>query len=185
MAEEMSPEVLDTAIIACAQKIEHYEICGYGTARAYASELNLIDVGLMLEETLNEEYEADDRLTALAVARLNKKAEEAGEKLTPSDSFIALQEKDDADNSETPVQKRPARELEPVSDENKTNNKRQTSAKSKAPKGESVRSEKPRQTASKTRTTANNNNNSKSAKTSTRRQSGDGRSNSTKNKRVR
>lgn len=185
MAEEMSPEVLDTAIIACAQKIEHYEICGYGTARAYASELNLIDVGLMLEETLNEEYEADDRLTALAVARLNKKAEEAGEKLTPSDSVIALQEKDDADNSETPVQKRPARELEPVSDENKTNNKRQTSAKSKAPKGESVRSEKPRQTASKTRTTANNNNNSKSAKTSTRRQSGDGRSNSTKNKRVR
>jgi ferritin-like metal-binding protein YciE len=81
MSEDMTPEVLDAAIIACAQKIEHYEICGYGTARAYARELNLGEVAELLEETLNEEYEADDLLTDLAVGRLNEKAEE-GEKST-------------------------------------------------------------------------------------------------------
>jgi ferritin-like metal-binding protein YciE len=80
MAEDMSPEVLDAAIIACAQKIEHYEICGYGTARAFARELNLGAVAELLEETLNEEYEADDRLTDMAVNRLNKAAESTGSK---------------------------------------------------------------------------------------------------------
>jgi ferritin-like metal-binding protein YciE len=75
MQEEMSPEVLDAAIIASAQKIEHYEICGYGTARAYARELNLGDVAERLEETLDEEYQADDLLTDLAVGGLNEDAE--------------------------------------------------------------------------------------------------------------
>ncbi len=75
MGEDMSPKVLDAAIIACAQKIEHYEICGYGTARAYARELNLGDVAERLEETLDEEYEADDLLTDLAVGGLNEEAE--------------------------------------------------------------------------------------------------------------
>jgi ferritin-like metal-binding protein YciE len=78
MNEEMNPEVLDAAIIASAQKIEHYEICGYGTARAYARELNLKEVAQLLEQTLNEEYEADDRLTDMAVGGLNEKAESAG-----------------------------------------------------------------------------------------------------------
>lgn len=75
MAEDMSPEVMDAAIIACSQKIEHYEICGYGTARAFAEELGMTDVASLLEQTLDEEYEADDRLTALAVNRLNQRAE--------------------------------------------------------------------------------------------------------------
>ena len=76
MGEEMNPSVLDAAIIACTQKIEHYEICGYGTARAYARELNLKMVAERLEKTLNEEYKADDLLTALAVGGgLNEEAE--------------------------------------------------------------------------------------------------------------
>jgi len=75
MAEDMEPSVMDAAIIACAQKIEHYEICGYGTARAFARELNLGQVAELLEETLDEEYEADDRLTDMAVGRLNEEAE--------------------------------------------------------------------------------------------------------------
>jgi ferritin-like metal-binding protein YciE len=79
MGEDMTPEVLDAAIIASAQKIEHYEICGYGTARAYARQLNLGEVAELLEETLDEEYEADDRLTDLAVGGLNEEAEEAEE----------------------------------------------------------------------------------------------------------
>lgn len=77
MGHDMTPEVMDAAIIASAQKIEHYEICGYGTARAYARELNLGDVAELLEETLNEEYEADDLLTDLAVGRLNEEAQNA------------------------------------------------------------------------------------------------------------
>ncbi len=79
MGEDMTPEVLDAAIIASAQKIEHYEICGYGTARAYARQLNLGEVAELLEETLDEEYEADDRLTDLAIGGLNEEAEEAQE----------------------------------------------------------------------------------------------------------
>jgi ferritin-like metal-binding protein YciE len=75
MSANISLEALDAAIIASAQKVEHYEISGYGTARAYASELNLDEVQKLLEQTLNEEYEADDRLTALALKRVNLDAE--------------------------------------------------------------------------------------------------------------
>jgi len=74
MKEDMSPEVSDAAIIAAAQKVEHYEISSYGTARAYAQELNLRDVQNLLKQTLDEEYEADDMLTELAESRVNEKA---------------------------------------------------------------------------------------------------------------
>ena len=74
MGEEMDPDVMDAAIVGCAQKIEHYEICGYGTARAYAEELGLTEVEKGLKMTLDEEYQADDLLTELAVGRLNKEA---------------------------------------------------------------------------------------------------------------
>ena len=77
MGEEMTSEAMDAAIIGAAQKIEHYEIAGYGTARAYAAELNLDDVAAQLEETLDEEYEADDLLTDLAVGQVNIDAENA------------------------------------------------------------------------------------------------------------
>jgi ferritin-like metal-binding protein YciE len=70
----LAPEVNDAAIIACVQKIEHYEICGYGTALAYAEQLKLHKVSQLLTETLDEEYDADDLLTALAKAALNKEA---------------------------------------------------------------------------------------------------------------
>ena len=89
MHEEMSPEVLDAAIIASAQKIEHYEICGYGTARAYARELNLGEVAERLEETLDEEYKADDLLTDLAVGGLNEDAEIGSIRRTGSRSGTA------------------------------------------------------------------------------------------------
>lgn len=78
MKEDMDPQVMDAVIIACAQKIEHYEICGYGTARAYARELKLNPVERLLADTLSEEYAADDRLTQLAVqGGVNRKAENA------------------------------------------------------------------------------------------------------------
>lgn len=75
MAVDMSPAVMDAAIIGCAQKIEHYEIAGYGTARTYAEQLGLTDVAQLLQQTLLEEHDADDMLTALAVGDVNQRAE--------------------------------------------------------------------------------------------------------------
>jgi len=80
MGENMETSVMDAAIIACAQKVEHYEICGYGTARAYAEELGLGEVEQLLRTTLNEEYSADDKLTVLAESRINKQAERGATK---------------------------------------------------------------------------------------------------------
>jgi ferritin-like metal-binding protein YciE len=68
---------MDAAIIGIAQKIEHYEIAGYGTVRAYASELKLDFVTAELEKTLREEYDADDSLTKLAVGQVNPGSENA------------------------------------------------------------------------------------------------------------
>ena len=75
MKEDMDPQVKDAAIIAAAQKVEHYEISGYGTARAYASQLNMGEVERLLQTTLNEEYKADDLLTALALGSVNIEAQ--------------------------------------------------------------------------------------------------------------
>ena len=75
MQEDMDVSVMDAAIIASAQKIEHYEISGYGTARAYAVQLGLTEVAKLLETTLNEEYKSDDMLTALALSKVNVEAE--------------------------------------------------------------------------------------------------------------
>lgn len=74
MKEDMSADVSDAAIIAAAQKIEHYEISSYGTARAYAQELNLDKVEELLRQTLDEEYEADNLLSQLAESRVNQHA---------------------------------------------------------------------------------------------------------------
>lgn len=77
MAENLSDEVMDAAIIGGSQKIEHFEIAAYGTARTYAEQLGLMDVAQLLQQTLIEEHDADDRLTALAVADVNVRAESA------------------------------------------------------------------------------------------------------------
>jgi ferritin-like metal-binding protein YciE len=75
MAENLSDEVMDAAIIGGSQKIEHFEIACYGTARTYAEQLNLTEVAQLLQQTLLEEHDADDRLTALAVSNVNVRAE--------------------------------------------------------------------------------------------------------------
>ena len=75
MAENLSDEVMDAAIIGGCQKIEHYEIACYGTARTYAEQLGLIDVAQLLQQTLMEEHDADDRLTTLATSDVNLRAE--------------------------------------------------------------------------------------------------------------
>ena len=69
--EIASRDVLDAAIAAAAQAVEHYEITRYGTLIAWSKELGHVDVADLLEQTLTEEYTADDKLTALAESRLN------------------------------------------------------------------------------------------------------------------
>ena len=56
----------DSAMICAAQKVEHYEIAGYGTLKAWAEELGLDDVAALLQETLDEEKEADQKLSDIA-----------------------------------------------------------------------------------------------------------------------
>jgi ferritin-like metal-binding protein YciE len=70
------PEVVDAGLISAAQRVEHYEIAAYGSARTYAELLNEKDVVKLLEETLEEEKAADQKLTNIAKT-VNKKAEAA------------------------------------------------------------------------------------------------------------
>lgn len=60
------PAAKDAALIAAAQRVEHYEIAAYGTARALADELGYDDAKKLLAETLDEESDADDKLTSIA-----------------------------------------------------------------------------------------------------------------------
>ena len=78
LLKEVSEEVRDAAIIAAAQRVEHYEMAGYGTARTYASLLGFDEAAGQLEETLEEEKEADEKLSELA-EDLNLEAMKAGE----------------------------------------------------------------------------------------------------------
>lgn len=64
----------DAGIICAAQKVEHYEIATYGTLAAWARQLNEDEIAGMLEETLNEEKEADDTLSELAESAVNEEA---------------------------------------------------------------------------------------------------------------
>jgi ferritin-like metal-binding protein YciE len=56
----------DAALIAAAQKVEHYEIAGYGTVRTFAQLLGLDEAADLLQETLDEEATADEKLTEIA-----------------------------------------------------------------------------------------------------------------------
>ena len=71
--------VRDAGIIAASQKIEHYEIASYGTLNAWANTLGLAEVAALLEETLNEEKEADVLLTQIAESSINAEALEGEE----------------------------------------------------------------------------------------------------------
>ena len=70
-------EVRDAGLIACAQRIEHYEISGYGTAHHYAEKLGFKEVVDLLAETLKEEQDADTSLNKLAKSKINQAAMEA------------------------------------------------------------------------------------------------------------
>jgi ferritin-like metal-binding protein YciE len=72
--EEADPEVKDAGLIAAAQRVEHYEIAGYGTARTYAEILGDQEGARLLQETLKEEQQTDEKLTSLAKTTINPAA---------------------------------------------------------------------------------------------------------------
>jgi ferritin-like metal-binding protein YciE len=69
--EEADSEVKDAGLIAAAQRVEHYEIAGYGTARAYAELLGDQEGTNLLQTTLEEERQTDQKLTKLAKSAIN------------------------------------------------------------------------------------------------------------------
>jgi ferritin-like metal-binding protein YciE len=71
---EFEDDVLDAAMIGAAQKVEHYEIAGYGTARTHANMLGMTKVARLLQQTLDEEGRTDKRLTDLAERVVNVEA---------------------------------------------------------------------------------------------------------------
>jgi ferritin-like metal-binding protein YciE len=86
MEQDATPELGDAALIGAAQRVEHYEMAAYGTARSLAEQCGNEGAAELLEETLIEEKEADEKLTEIAEQVLGQigegekmKGEEAGE----------------------------------------------------------------------------------------------------------
>jgi len=78
MAKDATAEAMDAALIAGAQKVEHYEISGYGSAAYYAEMLGYEGIARRLRLTLAEEQDADTKLNFLAKQLINPKAQMAG-----------------------------------------------------------------------------------------------------------
>jgi ferritin-like metal-binding protein YciE len=89
LEEDPEPEVLDAGLISKAQHVEHYEIAGYGTLRTYALTLGLADAAELLQQSLNEEKEADKQLSALAEGWINQVAAAPSEEAS-ADREVAM-----------------------------------------------------------------------------------------------
>src|SRR5215207_8449077 len=75
LKEDVEPDVLDAGLIAAAQKVEHYEIASYGTARAWANHLGFDQAARLLQQTLEEESMANEKLTKIAESHVNMEAQ--------------------------------------------------------------------------------------------------------------
>jgi ferritin-like metal-binding protein YciE len=82
MAKDSTDEAMDAALIAGAQKVEHYEISGYGTAAHYAEMLGYESIAQRLRLTLAEEQDADTKLNFLAKSLINPRAIEPVEEMS-------------------------------------------------------------------------------------------------------
>jgi ferritin-like metal-binding protein YciE len=78
LGEDADPDVMDAGLIVAAQKVEHYEIAGYGSVRRFAEMLGYKDAAKLLEATLKEESQTDEKLTQIAQT-LNTRAKTADE----------------------------------------------------------------------------------------------------------
>jgi ferritin-like metal-binding protein YciE len=73
--EVSDKQVLDAALIAAAQAVEHYEIARYGTLIAWSKQLGKTECAALLQQTLDEEYATDDKLTKMATSKINAEVE--------------------------------------------------------------------------------------------------------------
>jgi ferritin-like metal-binding protein YciE len=73
--EEGDAQVKDAALIGAAQKVEHYEIAGYGCARTYAEMLGMHEAAELLQMSLDEEKATDEKLNELAMSEVNVQAQ--------------------------------------------------------------------------------------------------------------
>ena len=72
--KDMTPEVLDAALIAAAQRVEHYEIAGYGTVTYFADLLGEDECKKLLGQTLDQEKSTDEKLNKIAKSKVNREA---------------------------------------------------------------------------------------------------------------
>jgi ferritin-like metal-binding protein YciE len=78
MGEDMDDDTMDAALIAIAQKVEHYEIASYGTVRTWAQQVGDDQLAKVLQQTLDEEGKTDKLLTELAESVINVEASQPG-----------------------------------------------------------------------------------------------------------
>lgn len=76
VSEQKGKSAIDAAIIASAQKVEHYEIASYGTVRAWAEQMGHEEAVEILQQTLDEENAADEKLTEIAESIANERAQD-------------------------------------------------------------------------------------------------------------
>ncbi|HUS08614.1 MAG TPA: ferritin-like domain-containing protein [Bryobacteraceae bacterium] len=92
LQEDAEEALLDSAMIGAAQKVEHYEISGYGTARTLARAIGSKEAAQLLDETLKEEADADKKLTQIAL-RILKEAQRSAGRPKPQTEFSGLKSK--------------------------------------------------------------------------------------------
>jgi ferritin-like metal-binding protein YciE len=88
MSEDAEADVMDAGLIAAAQRVEHYEIAGYGCVRTYARLLGYKSAATLLQQTLKEEGDTDKRLTRLS-EKINVQAEEPDRRKTAAKKTAA------------------------------------------------------------------------------------------------
>lgn len=74
LEEDADPQVLDAALICAAQRVEHYEIAGYGCVRSLAEQLGMNELAAEMQDTLDEEKKTNERLNDLALGQINEEA---------------------------------------------------------------------------------------------------------------
>jgi ferritin-like metal-binding protein YciE len=79
MQQDIEPELLDAGLIGAAQKVEHYEMAGYGTVKSMAAILGHKEAAALLDQTLKEEQEADKKLSMIAKKYVNARAMKLGQ----------------------------------------------------------------------------------------------------------
>jgi ferritin-like metal-binding protein YciE len=80
IGEDAEEHVRDAGLIGAAQRVEHYEIAGYGTARSLATRLGFDEVAKLLTQTLDEEKATNDQLTELAESTVNAEAPQSADR---------------------------------------------------------------------------------------------------------